>query len=214
MLYLHSQPGHIGFFSHADPLYPRVAPLLSEMNGTFAEISAEIDKVVAAGEVGGRIGGGRAATRASSAAASRGAAEIAAGARILALRASHVLNLYVATSPKITPPARHSALARSREILRRAAAIVVRASPPHHIHLTTTTHIQVTHRRHHSNNNATAQQQADREAEYRLPAEMIGGWRETPTAYHFGYLWEVAIMPPLVVRARYERDTSEIRARS
>ena len=125
-----------------------MAPLLSEMNGTFAEISAEIDEVVAAGEAGGRIGGGRAA--------SRGAAEIAAGARILALRASHVLTLYVATSPKITPQARHSALARSREILRRAAAIVVRASPPHPIHLTTTTHI--IHRHHHSNNNATAQQ--------------------------------------------------------
>ena len=28
-----------------------------------------------------------------------------------------------------------------------------------------------------------------REAEYRVPADRIAGWRENPTAYPYGYLW-------------------------
>ena len=30
-----------------------------------------------------------------------------------------------------------------------------------------------------------------REANYRVPVDRVGAWRETPTAYGFGYLWSV-----------------------
>lgn len=90
-------------------MYPRVRPLLDDMNTTFTALAAQLAQIGAAVPPSAELD------------------DISGAARMLALRAEFVLLLYAACAPHATAAARKSNLAAARALLTgRAAPLVSR----------------------------------------------------------------------------------------
>ena len=163
-----TQPQSIRFHDHRDPLYPRVAPLLKAMNDTFAAIAAELDAVVE-----------------SALAAHSGSVPAAAAA-------------ITATGPvAATPPGPAGAAVYLEELRDSTRMLALRAEFVQLLYAATAPKVAPAQRvatfgaARQLLTRAVSPLVARREQQYRVAASRVAGWRNNPTAYSFGYLWEV-----------------------
>ena len=158
-----TQPGRLGFHDHKHALYPRVAPLAAAMNATFGQIAAEL-ATLAAGALAG--------------AATQGAPR-------------HTISTGAPQAPRGS-----SAVSLLSELAESASLLAMRAEFVALLYAATAPHVpspasKAAFASARAVLSRAAAAVAMREAAYRVDAQRVGGWRDNPTAYSFGYLWTV-----------------------
>ena len=118
-----TQPDRIGFHDHTHSLYPRLEPLLSDMNATFSGIAAALEALAGTNATQAEEGG-QGAERVQQGTGMPLVRELADAACVLALRAEFIALLYAATAPGVSRAARKAALAGARTILAQARRLV------------------------------------------------------------------------------------------
>ena len=183
-----TQPSRIGFHSHAHALYPRVRPLLHDMNRTFGSVAAEfaaLCMISSAAEPADSGGGGYGADGGYRSHGGDSGDDRDSGDGGKGKEGSTPLPRRSRT--------RHSLM---QELADGASMLAMRAEFSLLLYTATAPGLfrparDAIFRTARSVLRRAAALVARREAQYVVDVSRIGGWRTNPTAYPFGYLWTV-----------------------